>query len=89
MIADVADGKEIAESLARQHGANSVASAITDVSDEAAVKALVAETMSRFGQSFSIKSGIGIFRYFSTSSPKPINIAGTNANSTRIIEGPA
>ena len=37
MIADVADGKEVAESLARQHGANSVASAITDVSDEAAV----------------------------------------------------
>ena len=50
MIADVADGKEVAESLARQHGANSVASAITDVSDETAVKALVAETMARFGQ---------------------------------------
>jgi NAD(P)-dependent dehydrogenase (short-subunit alcohol dehydrogenase family) len=50
MIADVADGKEVAESLARQHGANSVASAIADVSDETAVKALVAETMERFGQ---------------------------------------
>ena len=50
MIADIADGKEVAESLARQHGANSVASAVTDVSDEAAVKALVAETMERFGQ---------------------------------------
>lgn len=50
MIADIADGKEVAQSLAREHGANSVASAITDVSDEAAVKALVAETMERFGQ---------------------------------------
>ena len=50
MIADIADGKEVAERLARQHGANSVASAITDVSDEPAVKALVAETMARFGQ---------------------------------------
>ncbi len=50
MIADIADGKEAAQSLAREHGANSVASAITDVSDEAAVKALVAETMERFGQ---------------------------------------
>ena len=50
MIADIADGKEVAESLAREHGANSVASAITDVSDEAAVKALVAETMERFGK---------------------------------------
>jgi NAD(P)-dependent dehydrogenase (short-subunit alcohol dehydrogenase family) len=50
MIADIADGKKVAERLARQHGANSVASAITDVSDEAAVKALVTETMARFGQ---------------------------------------
>ena len=50
MIADIADGKEVAERLARQHGANSVASAITDVSNETAVKALVAETMARFGQ---------------------------------------
>jgi len=50
MIADIADGKEVAASLARRHGANSVASAIADVSDEAAVKALVADTMARFGQ---------------------------------------
>jgi NAD(P)-dependent dehydrogenase (short-subunit alcohol dehydrogenase family) len=50
MIADIADGKEIAEALAREHGANSVASAVTDVSDEAAVKTLVASTMERFGK---------------------------------------
>jgi NAD(P)-dependent dehydrogenase (short-subunit alcohol dehydrogenase family) len=50
MIADIADGKDVAASLAREHGANSVASAVTDVSDETAVKALVAETMERFGK---------------------------------------
>jgi NAD(P)-dependent dehydrogenase (short-subunit alcohol dehydrogenase family) len=50
MIADIADGKHLAEDLTRQHGANSVASRVTDVSDEAAVKALVAETMDRFGK---------------------------------------
>src|SRR5580704_16771266 len=50
MIADVADGKELAASLAREHGANSVASTTTDVSDEGAVKALVAATMERFGK---------------------------------------
>jgi NAD(P)-dependent dehydrogenase (short-subunit alcohol dehydrogenase family) len=50
MIADIADGKELAEALAREHGANSVASSVTDVSDEAAVKALVAKTMDRFGK---------------------------------------
>jgi NAD(P)-dependent dehydrogenase (short-subunit alcohol dehydrogenase family) len=50
MIADIADGKDVAASLAREHGANSVASAVTDVSEETAVKALVAETMDRFGK---------------------------------------
>jgi len=50
MIADVADGKDVADALAQKHGANSVASSVTDVSDEAAVKALVANTMDRFGK---------------------------------------
>jgi NAD(P)-dependent dehydrogenase (short-subunit alcohol dehydrogenase family) len=50
MIADIADGGELAAELARAHGANSVASRVTDVSDEAAVKALIADTMERFGK---------------------------------------
>src|SRR6202166_2942512 len=50
MIADIADGKELAEQIAHEHGANSVASAVFDVSDESAVKALVAKTMERFGK---------------------------------------
>jgi len=50
MIADITDGKEVADELAQQHGANSVASSVTDVSDEGAVKALIAETMDRFGK---------------------------------------
>ena len=50
MIADIADGKELAEEIAGKHGANSVASAVADVSDEGAVKALVAKTMERFGK---------------------------------------
>jgi NAD(P)-dependent dehydrogenase (short-subunit alcohol dehydrogenase family) len=50
MIADIADGKEVADEIARKHGANSVASEVTDVSDESAVKALVAKTMERFGK---------------------------------------
>ncbi len=36
--------------IAAKHGANSVASEICDVSDEAAVKRLVAATLARFGQ---------------------------------------
>jgi NAD(P)-dependent dehydrogenase (short-subunit alcohol dehydrogenase family) len=50
MIADVADGKDIAGEIAARSGANSVASAIFDVSDEKAVKKLVAQTVERFGQ---------------------------------------
>jgi NAD(P)-dependent dehydrogenase (short-subunit alcohol dehydrogenase family) len=50
MIADVADGKEVAAAIARDHGANSVASSVSDVSDENAVKALVAGTVERFGK---------------------------------------
>ena len=46
MIADIADGKDLAAEIAREHGANSVASSITDVSDEGAVKKLVAQTPS-------------------------------------------
>lgn len=50
MIADIADGRAVAEDIAGRHGANSVASATFDVSDENAVKALVAQTIERFGQ---------------------------------------
>jgi len=50
MIADIADGKDLAAEIAREHGANSVASAVADVSDEGAVKKLVADTIDRFGK---------------------------------------
>jgi NAD(P)-dependent dehydrogenase (short-subunit alcohol dehydrogenase family) len=50
MIADIADGADLAVQLAGRHGTNSVASAIVDVSDEGAVKRLVADTMARFGK---------------------------------------
>jgi NAD(P)-dependent dehydrogenase (short-subunit alcohol dehydrogenase family) len=50
MIADIADGEDIAAELAQRNGANSAASRVTDVSDEGAVKALVADTTARFGK---------------------------------------
>ena len=48
MIADIADGKDLAAEIAARHGANSVASMLCDVSDEKAVKALVEATVERF-----------------------------------------
>src|SRR5881227_274440 len=50
MIADIADGRGLAEEIAAEHGANSVMSAVADVSDEASVKKLTAATMERFGK---------------------------------------
>jgi NAD(P)-dependent dehydrogenase (short-subunit alcohol dehydrogenase family) len=50
MIADIADGKGLAEEIAAAHGANSVTSVVADVSDETAVKRLVAATVERFGK---------------------------------------
>jgi NAD(P)-dependent dehydrogenase (short-subunit alcohol dehydrogenase family) len=50
MIADIADGEGLAREIAAAHGANSVTSAVTDVSDEDAVKAVIAATMDRFGK---------------------------------------
>jgi NAD(P)-dependent dehydrogenase (short-subunit alcohol dehydrogenase family) len=50
MIADIADGTEVANAIAATSGANSVASVKFDVSDEAQVKKLVAQTIERFGQ---------------------------------------
>jgi NAD(P)-dependent dehydrogenase (short-subunit alcohol dehydrogenase family) len=50
MIADIADGSAVAQKIAAAHGSNSVASSVTDVSDESAVRALVAATLDRFGR---------------------------------------
>jgi NAD(P)-dependent dehydrogenase (short-subunit alcohol dehydrogenase family) len=50
MIADIADGEDVARAIAAKHGANSVGSTVADVSDESAVKMLVAATMDRFGK---------------------------------------
>jgi NAD(P)-dependent dehydrogenase (short-subunit alcohol dehydrogenase family) len=50
MIADIEDGKPLADEIAARHGANSAASAVTDVSDQQAVKDLVAQTVERFGR---------------------------------------
>jgi NAD(P)-dependent dehydrogenase (short-subunit alcohol dehydrogenase family) len=50
MIADIADGEDVAREIAAAHGANSVASVVADVSDEAVVKKLVAAAIERFGR---------------------------------------
>ena len=50
MIADVVDGGEVAREIANEHGANSVAAEVFDVSEEGSVKRLIARTLERFGR---------------------------------------
>jgi len=50
MIADIEDGANLAQEIAQTHGADAVASARFDVSDEKSVQALVKQTLERFGQ---------------------------------------
>jgi NAD(P)-dependent dehydrogenase (short-subunit alcohol dehydrogenase family) len=61
MIADIADGKELAAEIAGRHGADSVASVKFDVSDEKAVKGLVAQTIERFGQIDVLVNNAAVF----------------------------
>ncbi len=50
MIADIADGAQLAAEIAATHAANSVAAEICDVSDEDAVRRLIDATLARFGR---------------------------------------
>jgi NAD(P)-dependent dehydrogenase (short-subunit alcohol dehydrogenase family) len=50
VIADIADGSELAEEIIARHGVNCVVSSITDVSDEVSVKTLVAHAIEHFGK---------------------------------------
>src|ERR1044072_6741612 len=50
MIADIADGTQVAAEIGAKYGANSVASETCDVSDESAVSRVVEPTLARFGK---------------------------------------
>ncbi len=75
MIADIADGKDVAAALAREHGANSVASSVTDVSDEGAVKTLVGKTMDRFGKIDILVNNAALFAPLTEQKVTEIDIA--------------
>jgi NAD(P)-dependent dehydrogenase (short-subunit alcohol dehydrogenase family) len=75
MIADIADAKDLAESIAREHGANSVASTVADVSDEGAVKKLVADTIDRFGKIDILVNNAALFAPLQEQSVLDIDVA--------------
>jgi NAD(P)-dependent dehydrogenase (short-subunit alcohol dehydrogenase family) len=75
MIADIADGAEVAREIAAAHGANSVASAIADVSDEAAVSKLVAAAIDRFGRIDILVNNAALFAPLAEQKCTEINAA--------------
>ena len=78
MIADIADGEEVAREISAKHGANSVASMICDVTDESSVKMLVAATMERFGQIDVLVNNAALFAPLQEqSSPRSMPSSGT------------
>jgi NAD(P)-dependent dehydrogenase (short-subunit alcohol dehydrogenase family) len=50
MIADIADGSDLVQELDSAHGQGTALSSVTDVSDEQALKDLVARTVDSFGK---------------------------------------
>jgi NAD(P)-dependent dehydrogenase (short-subunit alcohol dehydrogenase family) len=50
MIADIADGADLAQELDSRHGQGTALSSVTDVSDESQVKDLIARTIDSFGK---------------------------------------
>src|SRR5262245_9840832 len=61
MIADIADGTAVAAEIAAAHGRNATTAMICDVSDEAAVQALVAKTIERFGKIDILVNNAAVF----------------------------
>jgi NAD(P)-dependent dehydrogenase (short-subunit alcohol dehydrogenase family) len=75
MIADIADGSALAAEIAARHGRNASTSMICDVSDEAAVKRLVAATMARFGKIDILVNNAAMFAQLSEQDFTEINVA--------------
>jgi NAD(P)-dependent dehydrogenase (short-subunit alcohol dehydrogenase family) len=61
MIADIADGSVVAREIVAKYGQGAADSTTCDVSDEAAVKRLIARTLERFGKIDILVNNAAIF----------------------------
>lgn len=75
MIADIADGKDVADAIAAKSGAGSVANATFDVSDEAQVKTLVAQTIERFDQIDILVNNAALYAKLTPTKATEIDVA--------------
>jgi NAD(P)-dependent dehydrogenase (short-subunit alcohol dehydrogenase family) len=75
MIADIEDGRDLADIIAQRHGAGAAASAIADVSDEQAVARLVRETIERFGQIDVLVNNAALYAQLAPANYSDIDVA--------------
>jgi NAD(P)-dependent dehydrogenase (short-subunit alcohol dehydrogenase family) len=88
MIADIVDGSAVAAEIAARHGANSVASDVRDVSDESAVKALVAATLARFGRIDVLVNNAALFATLHPTKTTEMDVATWDSVMAVNLRGP-
>jgi NAD(P)-dependent dehydrogenase (short-subunit alcohol dehydrogenase family) len=88
MIADIADGSDLAAEIAASHGRNATTSMVFDVSDEGEVKALVAATLARFGKIDILVNNAAIFSQLEEQDPTEIDVAVWDRVMAVNIRGP-
>lgn len=75
VIADIADGSALAAELGAKHGGSSVMSAVFDVSNEEQVRALVAESIERFGKIDILVNNAALYATLPTLKVTEIDVA--------------
>jgi NAD(P)-dependent dehydrogenase (short-subunit alcohol dehydrogenase family) len=88
MIADIVDGAAVAADICARHGQGAADSAITDVSDEASVKALVEKTVKKFGKIDVLINNAAVFANLATQKVTDIDVKDWDRIMAVNIRGP-
>jgi NAD(P)-dependent dehydrogenase (short-subunit alcohol dehydrogenase family) len=88
MIADIVDGAAVAADICARHGQGAADSAITDVSDEASVKALVEKTVKKFGKIDVLVNNAAVFANLATQKVTDIDVKDWDRIMAVNIRGP-
>jgi NAD(P)-dependent dehydrogenase (short-subunit alcohol dehydrogenase family) len=88
MIADIADGAPVAADICARYGQGAADSAITDVSDEASVKALVDKTIKKFGKIDILVNNAAVFANLPTQKVTDIDVKDWDRIMAVNIRGP-
>ena len=88
MIADIVDGAPVAADICARHGQGAADSTVTDVSDEASVKALVEKTIKKFGKIDILVNNAAVFANLPTQKVTDIDVKDWDRIMAVNIRGP-